>query len=224
MARLKNRQNQIPNGFKFRQPELKWDSTAVLGTHPSFRTLCQAVYMLRQANKFVAQQKGWAMDLVNIEAEVEAYNVKLCEDHGWNQYLLAEAPPPKSTARPPLSAFVSVAAGAGAIADWLGNGGTPEPKEKAEARAAVCVACPLNERGDWTRFFTKPAATVLKRFLEVKNGMQLATSVDASLGVCSACLCPLPLKVWAPIRHITANTPEEVKKELHPTCWVTHGQ
>jgi hypothetical protein len=218
MARLKSREHQIPGGFRFRQPEIKWDSMVALGMHPSFTRLVDAVMAMRQGNQWMGQQKGWATDRLSVEVEVEQYNVKICQDHNWNQYLLEGDPVPKQAAHP--HGLGRVAVGAKVLADWLGEGGKPVEKEKAVGRASVCVACPMNAGGDWTRFFTGPVSGMIRRFLEAKNELKLETEHDEKLGICQACACPMKVKVWTPIDHITAHLSQETRAELHPDCWI----
>lgn len=91
---------------------------------------------------------------------------------------------------------------------------------QAEARAAVCVRCPLNEPGDWLSFFTVPAANLLRSALEQIKGQGLTTSRDADLHVCSACDCPMKLKVWCRLPHILAHIPAESQARLWGECWI----
>jgi hypothetical protein len=218
MARLKSREHQIPGGFKFRQEELKWDSLVTVGLHPSFRRLVDAVMAMRRANQWMGQQKGWRTSRFDVETEVEQYNVKICQDHNWNQYLIDGDPVPKTQAHP--HGLARVAVGVETSADWLGAGGKPVEKEKAIGRGAVCVVCPKNAKGDWTRFFTVPVSGMIRRYIEAKNAMKLATPHDEQLGICEACACPMKVKVWTPLSHITEHLSAETKADLHPDCWI----
>lgn len=103
---------------------------------------------------------------------------------------------------------------------WLKEGNQAVPKELAESRAAVCVTCPKNDKGDWMSFFTVPVAGAFRRALESKNAMNLATSHDADLHVCQACSCVLKLKVWTPFDLFFPKMDAESKLDLWEKCWI----
>jgi hypothetical protein len=99
MHRLKSRDKQIPNGFWFRQPEINWHSKKVLGMHPSFSTLVNAVISARRANPHHAAKHKWSLNRDAVANEVEAFQVKICLAGGWTSYLTESgggAPPPLS--------------------------------------------------------------------------------------------------------------------------------
>lgn len=107
------------------------------------------------------------------------------------------------------------------LLDWLGSGGKPAEQSLADSRAAICSTCPRNDGGDFTAFFTKPIADKIRTQLEIRGDLQLRTPHDETLTVCSACDCPLKLKVWVPMEHILAHTSEDTKTKLDPRCWIT---
>ena len=78
----------------------------------------------------------------------------------------------------------------------------------------------MNGTGDWKQLFTAPAAELIKNQLTAKASMKLATRYDASLGVCEACACPLPLKVWAPLEYALRKMSKETKEKLPEWCWM----
>jgi hypothetical protein len=49
---------------------------------------------------------------------------------------------------------------------------------------------------------------------------KLSTMVDAQLNVCVACLCPLKLKVHAPLEFIARHMDPETRAALDPQCWM----
>jgi len=93
----------------------------------------------------------------------------------------------------------------------------------ADSRAAICADCPKNDGGDFTAYFTEPIANKIRTQLEIRGDLQLRTPSDEKLTVCSACDCPLKLKVWVPLDHILAHTSPEVKTKLDPRCWILKG-
>lgn len=93
-------------------------------------------------------------------------------------------------------------------------------RELAESRAGICSDCPQNSPKTWKDFFNVSAQAFMQGQLEKKNEMKLETSIDDKLGVCQACLCPMKLKVWTPLKHILAKMPADVKPRLDPRCWI----
>lgn len=100
---------------------------------------------------------------------------------------------------------------------WLGAGGNPVPPALAQARANVCLACPLNTPSTLREFFTAAAVRELTRTIAVKTSEGLRVEGESRLHICDACGCYLPLKVHAPLDHILATAPQE---PLPAHCWV----
>jgi hypothetical protein len=200
----------------------------------SFDFVVAQVMTLRRGNRFLAEKHGWATDRAGVEFDVEMYNVARCEKHRWFNFLITDAAPPeppvrdipdgghskKNALESAVGAGRSVVAGVRTLLDWVGSGGKPVAPEVATARAATCLHCPRNDGGDWRKIFTEVVANKIRSQLEIKHQMKLRTPHDEGLTVCSACLCPLPLKVWAPLDHILAHQPAEVEQALDPGCWI----
>ena len=226
MARLKSLTAHPPHGFQFIEPAagMKKPFTG------SFSSVVDQVRSLRRANKYLAEKHGWALDKAGIEYDVEQQNVARCIAHGWTDFLQQEfvATPPtyqgdlkKNLFGNAVGGVKRVAAGIGVLLDWLGSGGKPVDQALAEHRANVCATCPKNSGGDWKSYFTGKVADKIKTQLEIKNDLSLRTSQDEKLTVCSACDCPLQLKVHTPLSHILSHTTDDVKKKLDPRCWIT---
>lgn len=220
---LRSRNQYPPGGFQFVQPETGWEAPR----HLSFDVTAQAIHSHRLANASLAKQHGWNLEIESIKEELDLFNTRRCINRGWFNYVTE----PEGTTAPKTQASLGllksavggvrrVAAGVKTLLDWLGSGAHPVDRSVAEQRADVCMVCPLNGNGDWTSFFTKPAAEEIRQQLEIKNSMKLETSYDLSLGVCRACSCPLKLKVWTPMNHILANTEDEVRNKLDKGCWI----
>jgi hypothetical protein len=219
MPRLVSRQKSIPNGFKFVQPEIRW----VAPNYATFETVVQGLMAARTSNPDKVRQFGWATDHDGVANDVDAYNAKLCEAMGWKDYITGGAgttpfnqPSQGLTLRGQSSRLV---AGAKTLAEMFGPAG-PVDKALAESRAAVCAKCPLNLKGDWTRFFTVPASNAIRAMLGLIKDANLETPHDAALMLCDACGCPCKTKVWARLDHILKHLPEESKAALHPDCWI----
>ena len=225
MAKLVSRQKFTPaGGFLFYQPEIKWQAPP----HASFDTTVRGLITARMANPVLMARFKWATDYNAVANEVDAFNAAVCEKQGWKDYIMGSAgtgpftgwsgPPPR------LHSLQNVAAGVRTIAEMFGPEG-PCDAATANARARVCVPCPLNDKAaDWTGFFTAPAAAVIRKMLGLVKDLDLRTDLDDKLVFCKACSCPLRTKVWARLPHILANIPPDAKARLDPGCWIRTEQ
>ena len=230
IARLKDRQKQIPNGFKFYQPETGWKAPRMV----SFQVLVNQIIAHRRGNPALVAKHGWSLDHAAVEEELDAFNARVCLSMGWDAYVMTAGEGdavPKT--RPPSQLDVeqvSVAAGRAkkiwsgirTLNDWIDSGEAPVPAAMSAQRAQVCAACPKNTAGDFTSWFTKPAALAIQRQIEKLSARKLATPQDASLNVCDVCLCPLKLKVHTPLKFIHAQMNDAVLKDLAQVggCWI----
>lgn len=228
MSRLINRQTQIPQGLTFYQPETKW----MPPRYASFDTIVNGLISHRNANPHLRDQHHWSVDYNTVADEVDAFNARLCEVHGWTKYISSEGPmPPAAPLVPPkpmppptkslLESVRTVVAGAIVLVDWLVNGAEAVAPEESNRRAEICAGCPKNEGGDWTRFFTVPVSQAIQGALNSRKDMGLSTFHDEKLGVCSACNCPLKLKVHLPLDKIKAKIDPADMQALDPRCWIT---
>ena len=228
MAHLKSRTEHPPYSFRFLQPETGQTSEFV----GSFNYVVEQTMMLRQANPFLAERHGWRTDVAGVEADVDAYNTARCIAGGWRSFVIMDdanpaptyvMPPPAQKKTSVVGKVRNVAAGVGVLLEWLGSGAKPVDQSLADSRAAICATCPKNNGGDWMAYVTKPIADKIRTQLEIRNDLQLRTPHDDKLTVCSACSCPLKLKVFVPIEHILAHTSEDTKTKLDPRCWILKG-
>ncbi len=218
MPRLRDRNRFPPNGFRFYQPETKFEPPR----HLSFNSTVEAVINHRKGNPWLATQHGWSTDFETVANEIDLYNTKLCQQMGWTDFIMdggggAEAIP---FPHPLPNRLKSVAAGANTLVEWLKDGAEAVPATIADNRAATCVACPKNGQGDWTRWFTAPVSEAIRKEVERRKDMKLSTPHDGQLGVCEVCLCPLKLKVHIPIDQIRNNLSKEILGQLPPNCWI----
>lgn len=224
MAALKSRQRQIPNGFKFRIPEVRWQSAPFA----SFDTIVNQVLNLVTSNP--ALQKVYPTSREAIADLVDRVNADFCKLNGWNAYITDPAPdvsPPKPMAPSAVQRLQAVAgavkkvnAGARLLLDWEKSGQPPVDNSLAQERAFVCSTCPQNGKGDLTSWFTKSASELIRSQLSRLHGLNLSTALDDKLGVCDVCLCPLKLKVHAPKSLILEHIPDDVKSQLPAHCWI----
>lgn len=229
--RLLDRNKQIPYGLKFLQPETQWKPRTAF---QSFNSIVTSLIAHRQSRPDLVKSKGWALDYDSVAAEVDAFNATICARHGWNNYISdgsGAEPPPKPQALLQHEKSVIAAAagkakkiwgGINTLNEWIDSGAPPVAQLKAEDRASICAACPKNGKGDFTSWFTKPAADAITKQIEKLRAMKLNTSKDSQINICGVCLCPLKLKVHTPIGFIKAHMGHEVMAELRmiPNCWI----
>ena len=116
------------------------------------------------------------------------------------------------------------AAGLATIKDWLGEGVAVRP-EHAAGRASVCLfgregmECFYHHSAHWWEIFKSPIADAIKRQIELKASMSLTTPHDKELKMCSACGCCMAVKIWVPIQHIKAHTPDFMLAKFPSFCW-----
>jgi hypothetical protein len=233
MAKLKNRQLQIPGGFKFILPPLHWSA----GPFTSFDTIVNQVDRLIAANPDIAAQNGWPTKRVDIENWIDAYNAQFCAINGWTNYIhdgTDAMPIPKAQTphRANLLQNLKSAAdkskelmrGARTLLEWLQSGDPPVDRDLAIARATICVSCPHNRNNALTEWFTVPASEMIKKQIAEAASRDLTTPLDEKLHVCDVCYCPLPLKVQTPVRWLKEHISPETLAKLSavPGCWVAN--
>lgn len=239
MPRLLNRQKLIPNGFVFLQPQSGWRAPKNI----SFDRLVKMLIAHRQGNPWLMDRYKLSTDYNTVANEVDEYNATVCLRMGWTEYVNAAAggqPAPipfrllqAMGRKTPLNLLKSVpklVAGGRVIVEWLNDGSEAVHADIAQERAATCAEmfeengkkkpCPLNLAGDWTNFFTRKASEAIQRAVSKRKEWNLSTKHDEKLGVCSACSCPLPLKVHMPIERILSRIPSDSKADLHANCWI----
>lgn len=230
MPRLKDRQRQIPGGYKFYLAELKWNAPS---NFPSFDVVVQSLQSVVKANPFLAEKHQWPRDRAGIEEWVDAYNAMVCAKMGWDDYIVAEAGGttfPKAQA--PGHSLKSLAAaaarakallsGAKTLISWLDSGDPPVPRDLAASRASACLTCPHNDPADLTAWFTVSVSELIHRQVQKLSDRSISTVHDPGLHVCDICYCPLKLKVQTPIKWILSELPAATLDKLKavPNCWV----
>jgi len=85
MARLKDRQRQIPGGFRFSLPEVAYESSPF----SSFDQIVNSVTKITNANPDKAVKYDWPMERAAVADWVDAYNAKICEANNWREFYIA---------------------------------------------------------------------------------------------------------------------------------------
>lgn len=227
MIKLKNRRQPGPNGFMFHEKRTGWKSWEVDPTTQwDFALLCQRYREHALANP----GKALETDPTKIADFLDLANaLRYLQIAGADIYVTRTGESaPKPPARNSLGSSVAqVAAGAKITIEWINSGEEAVAPAVSVARAKICVdrdgqPCPQHGKGDWTKYFTEPAAAAIKREYERRKEMQLSTPYDDKLQICDACQCPLKLKVHIPIERARSGLTAEQKAKLDPLCWLLH--
>lgn len=226
--RLKSRMQSPPNGFLYEQKETGWkNSVNAPQTVWNFKGLVEAIKAHRQQNP----RFNLSTNVGDITDEVDRVNAaRVNAIPGGNTYVVDDGggANPQSPLTQRLRSVVAGAAntisqlaqGGGILVGWVRAGGIPVEHDLAEKRASICVACPNNSKSPLTDWFTVPLSQKIAKELEERKDLNLTTSQDANLHTCSACLCPLPLKLHLPLDHILKDMKPEMKAKLHESCWI----
>lgn len=223
MLRLIDRNRQIPFGYKFKLPEANWEAAP----QSSFDSIVNSAMAVAKGNPYIAKQSQWPTTREDWENKVDFYNASLCKAHGWTGFYIETGggdggPIPNS--RSPLQFAERAVAGVSVLAEMFGKDGPIKDKALANKRAETCLGCPKHDKGDWTRYFTKPAQALIVKTLGMVKDLDLHTEHDGELQICTACGCPMKGKVWARTDHILKHIPAEDKAALWENCWITNEQ
>jgi len=206
------------NGWHYHQPQTGWD---LQKNAPSaawdFNGAVQAIIAHRKANP----RFNLATDQKTVEDQLDETNaLRMLSIPGADIYVQTDpAMLPKTMPRP-LNQLQNVAVGASTIVEWIASGAEAVPQELANKRAEICTTCPMNDTGDWTRLFTVHAQNAIMFALNQRRDWKLSTPFDDRLHVCSACSCPLKLKVHMPLERILAKLPKQSFGSLAEFCWI----
>lgn len=108
-----------------------------------------------------------------------------------------------------------IANGAVIWGEWLGNSKQPVGYDVAQNRAIACLKCPKNKTGYPIR---EAAASAIKAQMELKKHLSLRVHGEKQLHTCSACGCPIRLKIWEQLSRVLPE-PEE-KSNYWEHCWL----
>lgn len=225
MSQLSHTQTP-PGGWQFYQPQTKWSAP-----NPIANTFDQQVTNIikhRLANPATTVQFKLATDFNSVAAELDSYTRTRL---GMPALSFPKPMPPPSVpqlsavAQAGVAAVKKIAAGAALLMEWEESGMPPVDASLSQKRADICATCPKNEQGkSLTDYFTGPLSEKMRARFARLFAMNLTTTQDDKLQVCSACLCPLRLKVHTPMELITKRLKPEQRAELDPRCWILSGQ
>lgn len=226
--RLKSFKTFPPGGWQFKQRETHWGLPPGL----NFSQAVAKIIEHRRANALGAKHKV-SIDPAKVAKELEEFTiVRIGFNSGFVYPLDGEKKNPLSWSVESwvkslkqkgvllVEKLKNSAAGLRVMREWWGDGGLPVEQEKAESRAAICETCPNNIKTGWWGKLTKPIASKIKEHMQVKSKLEISVPSEDKLGICSACDCPLVLKVHSPIAYIAENTTPEVLEKLAPQCWI----
>jgi len=218
---LKNRQQAIPGGFDWNQPE-----TGFTFRSDVFTTTRDAIIADRQRNP----RHKLRTDPEFVEYEMEQrYEAKLRAMPGGEQWLIlapADSPPPvfqkpRSRSGPAVALVETAKVGIGILKDAYGPTLKTVPSTTSEARSGICAVCPENKPGNP---IIHAAGSALKLLLESRDAMKLKTSNDDKLEDCAVCTCNLKVKVHVVMPYILEKTTPEVMQRFPENCWIKHPE
>jgi hypothetical protein len=217
----------------FAVAETKWQ----VPPNSSFDTAVQALQGHLSAHPEVVAKNGWSLDYGFLSGLVDNYTAAVCQHMKWNEWIneggAVQQSPFRPISNPPMAdpskilvATASIKklwAGVKTIDEWVDANAPAVDQSLADSRAATCARCPKNGTGDFSKWFTKPAAAAIKRQVEKFSQRKLVTASDDKLNVCDVCLCPMKLKSWMPIEFIRNHTADDVRLALSKVdgCWIT---
>jgi hypothetical protein len=209
-----------PGGWEFYHPQTAWEAPT-----PKASTFDQTVNLIikhRLANPGAVSKHNLATDPVLVGNELENYTRLRLGMQPMGAGSPPKTIPPRSLpqgVREAVAASSRMVEGVALLIDWLPGGQTVAPELSAK-RAAVCAECPKNSEKEFGSWFTKPVSERLRRMVEARADLKLATPHDEKLGVCGVCLCPMKLKVHVPMDYILGHTKPQTLAELPPHCWI----
>jgi hypothetical protein len=228
-----------PGGWQYYDPKTGYRETKP--TEHDRKEAAQAILQMRRNNPHIYPPETLSLEL-SLEA-LENYTVQRLANQGLMQFVMSDTPvvllpePVKKklfTSRNPAVArpaanpvkdswwdkVQKIVGGVSTLSDWVGHGQKPVDQATAEQRASVCVQCPLNKTEGIMGAITGGIAAAIKAQTELRNHLELHTQHDDKLLTCSACACPLPLKVWTPLQFISDHLERDVYIELDQNCWI----
>lgn len=214
----------FPNGgWQFYQPQTNWNAPM-----PKSSTFDQTVVLIikhRRENAAISARHGLALDPVTVGNELENYTRARLGIP--NIPSVPNPPMPQPQLSPVVAAgssgILKVAHGSGPILEWLASGRPAVDRPIAEKRALLCSDCPKNDNTEATllQWFVVQASKVVKLAVEARQDLKLESTQDSKLGVCTACLCGMKVKVHCPLDIITKHLKPEVAADLDARCWIT---
>jgi len=229
--RLKNESTSFPpGGLIFHQRELGWKNTVNDPTTMwSWENLIASIQRVRSLNRSLFP--GLSLDRETIRREISEQNARRIAGMAGAETYLREGGGPMPNPQSASSALSFLPAVATKLKDlangaanlwewWVKENGIPVPRERAEARGAVCVSCPKNNMEGEFAWFTAPAAALIKKKMEARSELKLETSHDDKLGVCEACHCQNALAVHEPLPLKLKHLSPEAFAKLWEKCWV----
>jgi hypothetical protein len=210
MIRMKNRMQAPVNGWQFFQSQTNWNLVEQAPVAQwDFNLAVQSIIAHRKLNP----RFNLPTDPASVENELDYANAKRMQSiQGAESYIQSNEDPipkPQPQRLQGLHAVVGgvskVAYGAATVIDWIKSGEEAVSQELATKRASICATCEKN---------------AIKAAVSQREGWNLTTPHDEKLKVCTACLCPLKLKVHMPLDAITKRLPKESYEDLVPQCWI----
>jgi hypothetical protein len=123
-------------------------------------------------------------------------------------------------AHAPRSSAAKLADGARILVEWLGTGAETVNLSLAQTRGNVCLTCDRNKLGNRWLKLTSDLVRAIGDQMRAKDERNLRVIDEEKLGVCSACDCVIPLKIWLKRDILAERTSQEVLNDLPEWCWL----
>ena len=212
MPRLKSRTQNPPGGFIFSIPQAGVRENQSW----SFNEAVDKYLAIARANPRLRLPQDRAT-VENLIDEQNASRVGLIQG---GQIYLAQGgvAPPFITPPPAVAKLAGAINKAQLLKDMMES--DPVGIALAGQRASVCVQCPMNRKADWKAILAAPAFALVRAMMAAKSVEGVTTQYDEKLETCSACDCPLAVKILYPIEMIKKHTTPEQLAKFHPSCWI----
>lgn len=124
-----------------------------------------------------------------------------------------------------LDEIKATASGSRILLGWIGSGGVPVSRQKAQGRAFVCefgdgTGCPMNCEANWWDRIKDSIASFIKDAIALKSSLGMDLVNENRVHMCRACKCCIRLKVWVPIENIKSGVTEDQMKTFPTFCWI----
>lgn len=130
----------LPYGWQFGLPEVKWKSTPGL----SLESHANAAAQVAKANPYHAKKYGWPTTHEGWLDKIDQENAARIQAMGpaFSHFITTGGGGPSPNMRSPLQFAGRAVAGANTMLDMWGKEGPIRDREQANRRAETCLACP----------------------------------------------------------------------------------
>lgn len=199
MLRFRNQNSIPPSGFTFIDPDTGMNINA-----RSFSQWTTLIRLHRQANNLAPISDADAMHQNCLRLSPQA-SASFCESDQ-----------PVNTVDSVNLSIGDVIRGTLVLASFKLAGSPLVSREQAEARAAICVACPFNAP------YKKTCGGDCQELVDLVKSIigNEGTALDDRLQACGVCRCSNKSQVWIPVEQLRHGVTKFMMDEFpKDTCW-----